>query len=69
MQTEYDDNFLDYWKLPNKNYIVKFKKDDGLDDKNNLKNTLLSHLGAFVLSNSERIINKFVIEINGVIPK
>ena len=25
-QTEYDDNVLDYWRLPNGNYIVKFKK-------------------------------------------
>ena len=27
MQTEYDDNVLDYWRLPNENYIVKLKKD------------------------------------------
>ena len=26
MKTEYDDNVLDHWKLPNGNYIVKFKK-------------------------------------------
>ena len=26
METEYGDNVLDYWKLPNGNYIVKFKK-------------------------------------------
>ena len=32
METEYDENVLDYWKLPNGNYIVKMKKDDGLDD-------------------------------------
>ena len=32
MQTEVDENVLDYWKLPNGNYIVKMKKDDGLDD-------------------------------------
>ena len=24
METEYDENVLDYWKLPNGNYIVKF---------------------------------------------
>ena len=29
METEYDDNVLDYWRLPNGNYIVKKKKDDG----------------------------------------
>ena len=37
MQTEYDDNVLDYWKLPNGNYIVKVKKDDGLDGDHHVK--------------------------------
>ena len=31
MQTEYDDIKLEYWKIPNENYTVKFKKNDGLD--------------------------------------
>ena len=31
METEFDENVLDYWKLPNGNYMVKMKKDDGLD--------------------------------------
>ena len=26
METEYDEIVLDYWKLPNGNYIVKLKK-------------------------------------------
>ena len=26
MKTEFDENVLDYWKLPNGNYIVKMKK-------------------------------------------
>ena len=26
METEYDENVLDYWKLPNGNYIVKIQK-------------------------------------------
>ena len=47
MQTENDENVLDYWKLPNGKYIVKMKNDDGLDDDNNVKNTLPSHLEAF----------------------
>ena len=65
METEHDDNVLDYWKLPNGNYIVKLKKDDGLDFDNDVKNTLPSHIGAFILSNSKRIMNKFIREING----
>ena len=30
-KTEYDENVLDYWKLPNGNYRMKMKKDHGLD--------------------------------------
>ena len=65
METEYDENVLDYWRLPNGNYIVKLKKDDGLEGDNDVKNTLPSHLGAFILSNSKRIMNNFIREING----
>ena len=53
MQTEYDENVLDYWRLPNGIYIVKFKQVDGLDGDSNVKNALPSHLGAFILSNSQ----------------
>ena len=65
METEYDENVLDYWRLPNGNYIVKIKKDDGSEGDNDVKNTLPSHLGAFILSNSKRIMNDFIREING----
>ena len=43
----------------------KIKKDDGLESDNDVKNTLPSHLGAFILSNSKRIMNNFIREING----
>ena len=65
MKTEFDENVLEYWKLPNGNYIVKMKKDDGLDDDCDIKNTLPAVLGAFILSNSKRIMNNFIREING----
>ena len=67
MKTECDENVLYYWKLPNEIYIVKMKKDDGLDDDDDcdIKHTLLAHLGAFILSNSKRIKNNFIGEING----
>ena len=65
MKTEFDENVLDYWKLPNGNYIVKMKKDDGLDDDCDIKNTLPAVLGAFILGNSRRIMNKLIREING----
>ena len=41
------------------------EKDDGLDDDCDIKNTLTADLGAFILSNSRRIKNKFIREING----
>ena len=65
MKTEFDEHVLDYWKLPNGNYIVKMKRDDGLDDDCDIKNTLLAVLGAFILSNCKRIMNNFIREING----
>ena len=65
MKTEFDENVLDHWKLPNGNYIVKMKKDDGLDDDCDIRDTLHAVLGAFILSNSKRIMNNFIRERNG----
>ena len=65
MKAEFDENVLEYWKLPNGNYFVKMKKDDGLDDDCDIKNTLPAVSGAFILSNSKRIMNNFIREING----
>ena len=65
MKTEYYDNVLEYWRLPNGNYIVNFKKDVGLDDDNDVKNTLPAQLGAFILSNTKRNMNNYIREING----
>ena len=42
METEHDDILLDFWRLPNENYFVRFKKDDGLEGDNGVKNTLRS---------------------------
>ena len=63
-KTEFDENVLDYWNLPNGNYIVKMRKDDGLDDDCDIKNTLPAVLGAFILDNSGGNINEFIREIN-----
>ena len=63
MKTEIDDNVLDYWRfwrLPNGNYIVKMKKDDGLDKDCDIENTLPAVLGAFMFGNSRRIMKKFL---------
>ena len=65
LKTEFDENVLNYWKLPNRNYIVKMKRDDGLDDDCDIKKFLPTVLGAFILSNSKRIMNNFIRERNG----
>ena len=65
MKTEFDENVLDYWNLPDGNYLVKMKKDDGLEDDCDIKNTLPAVLGAFILGNSRRIFNNFIREKNG----
>ena len=65
MKTKYDENVLDYWKLPNGKFIVKMRKDDGLDDDFDFENTLPAHLGAFIISTSKRVMINFIREING----
>ena len=65
MQTENDDIVLENWSLTDGKYNVKLKTVDGLKGDNHVKNTLPSHPGAFILSNSERIMTNFVREING----
>ena len=65
MQTEYDERVKDYWKISNINYIVKMIDDAGLEDEIKKINTMPLHLGAFVLSNSKRIMNNFIHAING----
>ena len=40
------------------------KKADGVDDDCDNKNTLLAHLGAFILNNSKRNMTHFIREIN-----
>ena len=65
MEAEYDDNVLDYWRLPDGNYIVKMRKDDGLDCDNDVKNTIPCHLGAFLLSKIKRIMNNLNRDFDG----
>ena len=65
MMSEYDERVKDYWKISGINYIVKMKHDKGLEDEVKKLNTMPLHLGAFVLSNSKRIMNNFIHAING----
>ena len=65
MMTEYDERVKDYWRISGINYIVKMIDDAGLQDEVKKLNTMPLHLGAFVLSNSKRIMNTFIHAING----
>ena len=65
MMSEYDERVKDYWRISHGNYLVKMIDDKGLEDKVKKLNTMPLHLGAFVLSNSKRIMNNFMHAING----
>ena len=66
MMTEYDERVLDYQKINYGNYIVKKKGDEGLQYEVEKVNTMPLHLGAFVLSNSKRLMNNFIHAIDGI---
>ena len=65
MMSEYDERVKDNWKISGINYIVKLIDDAGLEDEVKKLNTMPLHLGAFVLSNSKRIMNNFIHANNG----
>ena len=65
MMTEYDERVRDYWKTSSLNYIVKMIDDAGLEDEVKKLKFMPLHSGAFVLSNSKRIMNNFIHAING----
>ena len=65
IMSEYDERVKDYWKISGINYIVKMIDDAGLEDEVKKLNTMPLHLGAFVLSNSKRIMNNFIHAIDG----
>ena len=60
MMSEYDERVKDYWKISGMNYIVKMIDGAGLEDEVKKLNTMPLNLGAFVLSNSKRIMNNFI---------
>ena len=65
MMTEYDESIKDCWKISGNNYTVKMTDDWALEDEVKKLNTKPLHLGAFVLSNSKRIMSNFIHAING----
>ena len=60
LMSEYDERVKRYWKISGINYIVKMADDAGLEDEVKKLNTMALHIGAFVLSNSKRIMNNYI---------
>ena len=58
MMSEYDERVKDYWEKSHGNNIVKMIDDKGLKDGVKKVNTMLLHLGRFVLSICKRFMNK-----------
>ena len=69
MGTEYDERVEDYWKISGINCIVKMTDDAGLEDEVKKLNAMPLHLGAFVLSNSKRILNNFIHKYSWILYK
>ena len=65
MLTNYDERVKDYWKISGIMYVVKLIDDKGLEDEVKKLNTMPLHLGAFVLSNSKRIMDNFIHTVKG----
>ena len=65
MLTEYDERVIEYWKISGNIYIFKLIDDAGLEDEVKKLKTMPVHLGGFVLSNSKRIMNNFIHDIDG----
>ena len=60
MKTDYDENVFGLPDIVKWNLYWKDKKDARLDDDCDIKNILPAQLGAFILSNSKRILNDFL---------
>ena len=65
MRTEYVERVKNYFKISLGKYIGKMIHDKELEDDVKKINTMPLHIGAFVLSNSKRIINNFIHANNG----
>ena len=65
MLTEHDERVEDYRKNKIGKSIIKLAQDEGKEDDNNKTNVMPLQLGAFLLSNSKRIMKNFVEAIAG----
>ena len=67
MATEYDDRVEENHKLENGGFIVEVKNDRGIDDDETSKSSKMpSNISAFILTNSKRIKNHFILLRDGI---
>ena len=65
LMSEYDERVKDYWKISHGIYTIQMIDDAGLEDEVKNFNTIPLHVGAFVLSNSKRIMKSFIHAFDG----
>ena len=67
MKENFDDRVKEWFPLTNGIFIVKIEDDEGIDDYEKAKsvNTLPSHFGSLILSQSKRMMNNVIKQIGG----
>ena len=71
MRENFDDRVKTWFPLKNGILIVKLEDDEGVDDYDKTKsvNTMPSHFGSNLLSNSKRLMNNVIKQIGGFYSK
>ena len=67
MRENFDDRVKEWFPLKNGNLIVKLEDDKGVDnfDKAQSVNTMPSHFGMYILSDSKRLMNEVFNQVGG----
>ena len=67
MRDNFDDRVNEWLLLKNGNLIVKLENDESFDDDDEAKsiNTMPSHFGIYILSQSKRLMSDVIKQIGG----
>ena len=67
MKTELDDRVIEWFPLKKNNKMVKIADHEGVEDNGYNKKIISQsrHLGAFILSQSKRLMNDVIIALDG----
>ena len=61
-----DERIVDYEPLAHGEFIIQYKNDPGVDKKKEVAKSMFSHLVISVLSRSKRIVNRFILDLDGL---